>query len=272
MHSATKVRAVALLALAALVTVVPFAVHHALTSRPRHDMARWARTEPSQWWREQRSFPTGTIPAGVYDEAFRQAKLDREQMQLSTSAGLLTWQFAGPDNIGGRITALAVAPGGSPIYMGAANGGVFKSTDTGATWTPIFDEFSAYSIGALALDPTNPNVLYVGTGEANPAIDTYDGNGVYRTSDGGVTWEHLGLENVKRINRIVVDSTNTQRILVAGAGSIFTLNSDHGIWKSEDGGQTWNHVLYVNNVTYGADIAMNPVHPESLYCSMWDFG
>ena len=227
---------------------------------------------PSQYWFEQRAFPNNTIPVDAYEAALQQALMDHEAMRLSTSVGVLQWQFAGPDNIGGRITSMAVVPGGATIYIGSANGGVFKSTDTGGSFTPIFDEFSAFSIGAITLDPTNSSTVYVGTGESNPAVDTYDGNGVYRSTDAGVTWEHLGLTQVKRINRIVVDPLNPQRILLAGAGSIFQSNSNHGIWRTEDGGQNWTQQLFVDNSTYGADIIMNPVAPESLFASMWDFG
>ncbi len=229
-------------------------------------------TRPSQYWFEQRAFPGNTIPVDAYEAALQQALMDHEAMRLSTSAGVLEWQLAGPTNIGGRITSLAVVPGGATIYAGSANGGVFKSTNSGSLFTAIFDDFSAFSIGAIALDPTNSSTIYVGTGESNPAVDTYDGNGVYRSTDAGVTWEHLGLTQVKRINRIVVDPQNPQRILLAGAGSIFQSNSNHGIWRSEDGGLTWSQRLFVDNSTYGADIIMNPAHPESLFASMWDFG
>ena len=272
--SKTRITAALLVAVAAAVafqTVAPRWIRAHRSSNAGDTFKRFA-TRPSKWWFEQRSFPNGTIPAEAYDLALQQALMDHTQARLSTSSGPLNWEFVGPDNIGGRITAMAVGPGGTPIYVGAANGGVFKSSDGGITFVPIFDEFSAFSIGALTLDPVDPNILYVGTGESNPAIDTYDGNGVYRSSDAGATWQHLGLSDVKRINRIVIDPANTQRILLAGSGSLFTNNSNHGIWRSEDGGQTWQHVLFVDNVTYGADIAVNPAHPESLVCSTWDFG
>ncbi len=273
MRPATKI---CLTALAVLLVGAPFAArtvgHPGAPARPAKINPLFMSTRPSQWWYEQRSFPNNSISASEYDAALEQSLMDHEQARLSTSAGLLTWQFVGPDNVGGRITALVAPAGGTPIYVATANGGVFKSIDSGANWTPIFDKYSVYSVGAIALDPTNANTIYVGTGESNPAVDTYDGNGIYRSTDAGVTWEHLGLENVKRMNRIVIDKNNPMHILVAGSGSIFTNNTDHGIWRSVDGGQTWQHVLYVDNTTWGADIAMNPLHTDSLVCSMWDFG
>ena len=273
MRLATQIRLAVFVTAIAATAFVGYRVTHRAAAQPQAAAAeRMFGTRPSQYWFEQRAFPGTTIPVDAYEAALQQALMDREEMRLSTSAGVLQWQFAGPDNIGGRITSMAVPPGGATIYVGSANGGVFKSTDSGGSFNPVFDEFSAFSIGAITLDPSNPNIVYVGTGESNPAVDTYDGNGVYRSTDAGATWEHLGLTQVKRINRIVVDPLNPQRILVAGAGSIFVSNNNHGIWRTEDGGLTWEQRLFVDNSTYGADIIMNPVHPESLFCSMWDFG
>jgi hypothetical protein len=127
---------------------------------------------PSQWWFEQRAYPFGNIPTDLWRSEVARVMAEREEAKLSTSAGNPTWQFVGPDNIGGRVSAMAVVPGGATIYMGSANGGVFKSTNTGGSWTPIFDEFNAYSIGALALNPLDNNMLYVGTGEASTARAT----------------------------------------------------------------------------------------------------
>jgi photosystem II stability/assembly factor-like uncharacterized protein len=229
------------------------------------------RNMPSKYWFEQRSFPFGTIPTAEWEAAVGQAIADRENGGgLGTS--VLSWQFVGPDNIGGRVTAMAVAPGGLLVYMGAANGGVWKSTDGAGSFTPIFDAFSYYSIGALALDPTDPNKLYVGTGESNPAIDTYDGNGIYRTPDGGVSWEHLGLPDVKRIARIAIHPANVNNIFVAGGGTLFQNNNNGGIWRSSDAGQTWSQVLFVDNTTVGIDVIINPLHADSMFAATYDLG
>jgi hypothetical protein len=202
---------------------------------------------PSDWFGLQRAFPHSTIPQGKFQAAFEQAQMERLASGLSTSgAASLLWTQAGPFNIGGRVTALAVVPGGSIVYLGSANGGVFKSVNAGVNWTPIFDDFGVFSIGALALDPSNPQVLYVGTGEANSSVDSYDGAGVFRSSNGGTTWENLGLAETARIGRVRVDPMNPNRIFVAAMGTQFSTGPHRGLYRSEDRGQSCFIVLFVN--------------------------
>lgn len=222
---------------------------------------------PSDWFFAQRAFPSGTIDQDAFLAAVGQARAARAR--LSTSSGVV-WQSAGPYNIGGRVTALAVVPGGATIYLGSANGGVFRSNDSGVNWTSILDGELTFSIGALALDPTDPDIVYCGTGEANSAVDTYDGSGLYRTSDGGASWEHLGLEATRRIGRIAIDPSNPDRIFVAAMGTQFSTNPDRGLYRSEDGGANWTKVLFMNDSTGVADVVINPAHPETVYCATWE--
>jgi hypothetical protein len=222
---------------------------------------------PSDWFFAQRAFPGGTIDQDAFLAAVGQARSARAR--LATSGGP-SWQAAGPYNIGGRVTALAVVPGGSTLYLGAANGGVFRSDDSGVNWTSVLDGELTFSIGALALDPTDPNTVYCGTGEANSAVDTYDGSGLYRTSDGGDSWQHLGLEATRRIGRVAVDPSNPDRIFVAAMGTQFSTNPDRGLYRSEDGGLNWTKVLFVNDSTGCADVVINPAHPETVYCATWE--
>jgi photosystem II stability/assembly factor-like uncharacterized protein len=237
------------------------------------EMARAMTKRPSQYWFEQRSFPSGMIPVDLVEETRQRAFIEYQQSQLSTSGvNPLTWELVGPTNIHGRITALAATTDAMTFYAGAANGGVWKTTNGGLNWAPIFDEFHAYSIGDIQIDPTNANIVWVGTGESNPAIDTYDGNGLYRSMDGGANWEHIGLSQVKRVARIAIDSTNTSRMYVAGGGSLFQSDTDGGIWRTTDGGTNWEHVLFADPATMGTDVAINPAHPESLHAAMWDLG
>ncbi len=222
---------------------------------------------PSDWFFAQRAFPGGTIDQDAFLAAVGQAKADRAR--LSTSSGP-TWQPAGPYNIGGRVTALAVLPGGATLYLGSANGGVFRSDDAGVNWTSVLDRDFAFSIGALALDPADPNTVYCGTGEANSAVDTYDGSGLYRTSNGGASWQYVGLEETRRIGRVAVDPSNSDRIFVAAMGTQFSTNPDRGLYRSQDGGLNWTKVLFVNDSTGCADVVINPAHPETVYCSTWE--
>ena len=224
---------------------------------------------PSEWWENQRAFPGTSVDQAAFAAAREQAVFDRARAALTTSASGPAWTQLGPYNIGGRVTALAVAPGGTTIYLGAANGGVFKSTDSGVSWTPVMDGWGweVFSIGALALDPADPNVVYAGTGEANNSVDSYDGNGLLRSTDGGATWQSLGLEATARIARVAVDPSNSSRIFVAAMGTQTTTGPDRGLYRSENGGQSWSQVLFVSDSTGATDVLINPVHPETVYCA-----
>ena len=227
------------------------------------------RERPSDWWEMQRAFPGPSVDQAAFVAAREQAQFDRARAALTTSAEGPTWTQAGPYNVGGRVTALAVAPGGTTIYLGAANGGVFKSTNSGVNWTPVMDGWGweVFSVGALALDPTDANVIYAGTGEANNSVDSYDGNGLLRSTDGGLTWENLGLQATARIARVAVDPANPSRIFVAAMGSQFSTSPDRGLYRSEDGGQSWSKVLFVSDSTGATDVLINPAHPETVFCA-----
>ncbi len=216
----------------------------------------------------QRAYPLDTIPLQAVSRARQQAQA------LQTRAlreSLLSWQPGGPYNIGGRITAIAADPSNPMIvYAGAADGGVLKSTDGGLHWTPIFDEMPSLSIGAITIDPTDPSKIYVGTGEANSSGDSFDGDGLYMSPDGGTTWVHLGLEQTRHINRIVVNPQNPQVLFVAAMGSLFSPSPDRGVYRSLDGGQTWEQVLFVSDTTGCIDLAINPENPQILYAAMWE--
>ena len=226
-------------------------------------------TRPSDWFGMQRAFPFATINQEAYRHAVEVALVDRAATAPSLAAGL-AWEEAGPFNIGGRVTALAVAPGGATVYLGSANGGVFKSTDSGTNWTPIFDQTGVSSIGALALDPTNPYVVYCGTGEANASVDSYDGNGVYKSTDAGATWQPMGLAETRRIGRVAVDPSNPNRVFVAAMGTQFSTGPHRGLYRSLDAGLSWTKVLFVNDSTGVSDVVINPAHPETVFCATWE--
>jgi len=227
---------------------------------------------PSDWFGNQRAYPTGSIPHDKVVAAVQQVQLERAlaRAEPRLAAGTLVWEDAGPYNIGGRVTGLAVAPGGNTVYLASANGGVFKSTNAGVNWTPIFDDHAVYSIGAVALAPGSSDILYVGTGEANSAVDSYDGAGVFRSPDGGGSWEFLGLEPTRRIARIAIDPSNADRIFVAAMGTQFSANPDRGLYRSENGGVSWSKVLFLNDSTGVCDVVIHPAHPETVFAASWE--
>ncbi|GAB4329235.1 MAG: exo-alpha-sialidase [Calditrichia bacterium] len=226
-----------------------------------------AAKKPHDWFMMQRVYP-----GRQYD--YQAIKRAREQVKQLRSAGTrlsAQWQLVGPSNIGGRITALAASQANSNIlWAGAADGGVWKSVNGGQEWFPVFDEIAVPSIGAIAVSPASPEVIYVGTGEANASGDSYPGNGVYRTTNGGATWEHLGLENTGYIGRIAINPVNPDEIFVAATGKLFGKNNQRGIYKSADGGLSWQKVLFVSDSTAAIDVAINPANPQYVYAAMWE--
>ena len=240
-------------------------------ARPRHDAD--AGPEPSDWFGMQRAYPFPTINHQAFRAAVERARIDRAAPARrfgAERAQALAWVEAGPLNIGGRITAIAATPGENVIYAASANGGVFRTSDFGANFAPIFDDLGIYSIGALALDPSNVGTLYVGTGEANSSVDSYDGAGLFRTSDGGASWANLGLAETRRIARVAVDPQNPSRIFVAAMGTQFSTGPDRGLYRSEDGGATWSKVLFVSDSTGASDVVINPAHSDTVFCATWE--
>ena len=184
----------------------------------------------------------------------------------------LEWQFVGPTNISGRVTDVAaVTPKGRhyTMYVATASGGVWKTENEGTTWQSIFDEAPTQSIGDIAIDPSDQNTLWVGTGESNIFRSSMAGCGIYRSTDAGATWQYMGLGATHTIARIVVHPTNSNIVYVAASGHEWTDNKERGIYKTVDGGKTWTQVLYVNARTGGQDLVMDPSNPEILYAATW---
>ncbi|MCH8939326.1 MAG: sialidase, partial [Gemmatimonadetes bacterium] len=180
----------------------------------------------------------------------------------------LTYRHIGP--VGNRVSAVAGVPGDPNIYyIGAASGGVFKSVDGGVGWEPVFDDQPAASIGSIAIDPVNPNIVWVGTGETFIRSNVSIGNGIYKTTDGGKTWTHLGLERTGRIGRIVIDPNDPNVVFAAAMGHLYGPQQERGVFRTTDGGETWEHVLFVDENTGASDIVMDPNNPEILFAGMW---
>ncbi|MGH9542531.1 MAG: hypothetical protein ACRD2H_11690 [Terriglobales bacterium] len=184
--------------------------------------------------------------------------------------GALTWRNLGPAVAGGRVAAVAGVPGNPLVYYaGAAGGGVWKTTDGGFTWKAIFTKEPVTSIGAIALAPSNPNLVWVGTGEANIRNDVIAGRGVYFSPDAGATWKFMGLADAGQIGRIVVSPTDPNTVFVAVLGHAWAPNDTRGVYRTTDGGKTWQRVLYVDDNTGAIDVVMEPGNPMVLLAAMW---
>ena len=181
----------------------------------------------------------------------------------------MQWRLLGPFRAG-RSVAVAGVPGAPDhYYFGAVAGGVWETDNSGVTWHPIFDGEPIASIGAIAVAPSNPQVIYVGTGEADIRTDISYGDGVYRSDDGGKTWRHLGLDDTRRIGRVVIDPRNPERVWVAALGHAFGPNEQRGVFRSADGGRTWQKVLYRDENTGAIDLALDPSNANTIYAALW---
>lgn len=177
----------------------------------------------------------------------------------------------GPGGMSGRVTAIDVVVSNPDImYVGTASGGLWKSTSGGIRWNPIFDDQPTGSIGAVAIQQSNPSVIWVGTGEGNPRNSLNGGFGVYKSLDGGKSWKSMGLEETRHIHRIIVDPTNPDVVYVGAIGSPWGEHPQRGVYKTTDGGKTWNKILFQNNKTGVADMVMDPSNPNKLIVAMWE--
>jgi photosystem II stability/assembly factor-like uncharacterized protein len=190
-----------------------------------------------------------------------------------TSFSNLHWQYVGPTNISGRCTDVeGISPRGDNyiIWVGSATGGVWKSVNEGVTFESVFDEMPTASIGDIGIDPSNPEVLWVGTGEANIFRSSNAGAGVFKTEDGGASWKQMGLENTHTIGRVVVDYSNSDVVYVAATGHEWTANKDRGLFKTTDGGKSWKKILYLSDNAGVSDFVMHPENPNILYATSWE--
>ena len=212
-----------------------------------------------------------SLKAPVTDAKSRFAFFDQHlSMRDSTEFKSLKWKHIGPLQMSGRITDIA-KPLDRPatFYVSTASGGVWKTENEGTTWTAIFEDAPTASTGTVSVDPTNSDTIWVGLGESNIFRSTMAGLGVYKSTDGGKTWQHKGLANCQHIARILVHPKDSNTIYVAGCGNEYTTNKERGVFKSTNGGDEWEQVLFEDEMTGAIDLIMDPANPDTLFASMW---
>jgi photosystem II stability/assembly factor-like uncharacterized protein len=226
-------------------------------------MARSRRVRNRAWL----AVAAGSLLLGAFGwprVSARQAPFDP-----SLYAGL-KWRMLGPFR-GGRVDAVSGVSGRpNEFYFGSVNGGVWKSIDAGRVWTPVFDSQPVASVGALAVAPSNPNVVYVGTGESTLRDSVGYGNGMYKSTDAGKTWTHIGLDQTQHIGKVAVDPRDPNIVFVAAIGHLYAANSERGVFRSTDGGKIWQKVLYKNENIGAVDVAIDPTNSRVIYAGLWN--
>jgi photosystem II stability/assembly factor-like uncharacterized protein len=201
----------------------------------------------------------------------RRAWEQHQDMERASPFGEVTWRAVGPRMQGGRIETIAVHPNRpSTIYTGAGAGNLWKSDNNGITWTPIFEKESTFAIGSVAVAPSDPNIVWVGTGEVLMARSSYAGTGVFKSVDGGGSWSHMGLDDTHHIAKVLIHPTDPNRVWVVAIGHLYSENEERGIFRTLDGGLTWQRTLFVDTRTGAIDLVADPADPNVLYAAMWE--
>jgi photosystem II stability/assembly factor-like uncharacterized protein len=183
----------------------------------------------------------------------------------------LEWRAVGPQMQGGRIESITVPAGEtSTFYVGVGSGNLWKTVNNGTTWTPIFEKQSTFAIGDVAVAESDPNVVWVGTGEVLMARSSYAGTGVFKSLDAGETWQHMGLTETHHIGKVLIHPTDPDVVYVAAIGHLFTLNEERGLFRTADGGDTWEKILYMNDRVGVVDLVMDPSDANTLYATAWE--
>ncbi|MFN8712996.1 MAG: T9SS type A sorting domain-containing protein [Bacteroidota bacterium] len=240
-------------------------------NRPAIQQKRPAKSEnpavPYEWMDIQRSFPDAVPDAAAYTAAMQMARIQQNQARMSST---VSWTVEGPGNLGGRFNSLAIDPANSQImFAGSTTGGLWKTTNGGGSWNPVFDNNSSLSIGCIVFEPGSSSTIYVGTGDPNVGGYPFIGTGIYKTTDAGLTWTNIGLGNTYIISDIAIDPSNTNIIYASAMGLPFVRDNNRGLYKSTDGGQTWTQSLFVSNQTGICDMVLDPVNPQVVYAASW---
>src|SRR5262249_22641976 len=203
------------------------------------------------------------------DKGDEESGESRDPMSSGTFSGLKVRSVC-PALISGRVVSIAVNPHNkSQYYIGVASGGVWRTDNDGTTWQPVFEHEGSYSIGTVVIDAKHPNIVWVGTGENNSQRSVSYGDGVYRSEDGGKTWKNLGLKKSEHIARIVIDPRDSNVVYVAAQGPLWGPGGDRGLYKTTDGGKTWNAILSFSENTGVTDVVMDPSNPDVLFAASY---
>ncbi len=225
------------------------------------------------WLAAQSPRPATQVPVVSTDPALRIIGFAEHQTMADSSPFKgLKWQWIGPKNVSGRTVGIAVlTPRGRSytIYAATASGGLWKTDNEATSWRPVLDQGPSTSVGAVTVAPSNPDIVWIGTGEANIFRSSQAGIGVYKSIDAGKTWQHMGLADTYTIPRIVIHPTNPDVVYVAASGHEWTTNAERGVYKTTDGGKSWQKVLFVDERTGAIDLAMDPHDPNTIYAATW---
>ena len=251
-----------ILILSAFVCTIPklFTKHAKNSEHENHEA-------PFEYFATMRSFPDAALDMKAYNQMLSNAAFDFSQ---SKSSSTLTWQQEGPTNIGGRISCLKIHPTNQNImFAGCPGGGLFKTTDGGVSWMPVFDAQAFLSISCITFDPNNSSTIYVGTGDPDIPFTTFIGNGVYKSTDDGMSWTNIGLNQQGIITQILVNPSNSNMLYVSAMGTPMVRDFNRGIYKTTTGGASWSQILSIDNQTGVSDMMMDFTNPNIIYACSW---
>lgn len=258
---------VTLLFAGAIVSLVACRTTHPVSNH----VSEKKKPKPNEYWSVVRSHPVYGFDEKAY---FKSMKLTAETLRDPAKIGVDlggSWQQEGPYNIKGRVDVITPLHRGSDtIFAGTPNGGIFRSYNGGQIWQPVFDENSYLAIGAIAVDPSNNQTIYAGTGDRNFGGGSYDGNGLYKSVDLGATWTHIGLSNTGIISSVIVHPTDPDVLLVGALGSGYAKTNDRGVFRSTDGGLTWQNTLFVSDSSGVCEMVMHPTDPNVMYATTFN--
>lgn len=227
--------------------------------------------KPYEYYFQTLNYPTFYADQSMYKHAMQQARIQDQEQQLMKTTASSSWILEGPINIGGRINSIAVHPTNqNTLWIGTCNTGIYQSTDGGNTWIPKGEDFQELAISDIVFEPGNPNTMYVATGDLNISGNVKIGDGIYKSTDGGNTWQNIGLGHTSIVSEIIIDPNNTNIIYASTMGKHYTSDVDRGVYKSTDAGTSWSQVFNTATDAGAIDILMDPFNSNTLYCAMFN--